>query len=406
MATDAEGQRFEDVDWDTIDTARINPTPERAVLLIGLSILITLYLYDTYVAHVYFLFDWQLNRIDWLTLIGTVMIVAYVGVPALRNRKTTVRTIHQLLSRPTTAVASGVLGLVVLVGLLGPVAPGSAELRFDRSFHPPYGASIPNAAVGNCQGEVTSAEDTILRTCEGTLSVYPFGANSDGIPMEVLIADGARVALYVAVFTIAFVIPLATAIGVIAGLRGGLIDDVLMSYVDVQLSIPAIIVYVIGYMYWNTSLLLLLVTFGLPSWGGIARLVRSEVLQRREDGYVMVARSFGGPPSYIARRHLLPNITNTLLPAVFQLIALLILVEAGVAFLGFQEAFVYSWGETIANGIRQDSMPPVSVDGREIGPHDVWWVATFPALALSLTLVSCKLVGDGLRDALDPRAEH
>ncbi|WP_290810238.1 ABC transporter permease, partial [Halovivax sp.] len=162
----------------------------------------------------------------------------------------------------------------------------------------------------------------------------------------------------------------------------------------------------IGYMYWNPSLLLLLVTFGLLSWGGIARLVRSEVLQRREAGYVMVARSLGASRGYVARRHVLPNITNTLVPAVFQLFALLILVEAGVAFLGFQEVYTYSWGLTIAEGVDPGEMPPVDLHGRPLGPHDVWWVATFPAIALSLTLVAFKLVGDGLRDALDPRGQH
>jgi peptide/nickel transport system permease protein len=137
----------------------------------------------------------------------------------------------------------------------------------------------------------------------------------------------------------------------------------------------------------------LLATFGLLSWGPVARLVRSEVLQRREDGYVVVARSLGGSDSYVARRHVLPNVTNTLVPAVFHLFAILILAEAGVAFLGFSNVELYSWGSTIAEGLSPDRM----------GAYQVWWISTVPAVALAATVVALKLAGDGLRDVLDPR---
>ncbi|WP_306056767.1 ABC transporter permease [Natronococcus wangiae] len=231
---------------------------------------------------------------------------------------------------------------------------------------------------------------------------YPLGTNERGHPMGHLLVEGARVTLSVLVFTAAFVVPLATIVGIVAGFRGGLVDDLLMSYVDVQLCIPAIVVFFIGYMYWNVSLLLLLVTFGLLSWGGIARLVRSETLQRREDGYVLVARSLGASRSYVAKRHIVPNITNTLVPAIFHLLALLVLVEAGVAFLGFHHVELYSWGSTMQEGLD----PHFSGIGLSMHPHQVWWVSTFPAIALTLTLASLKLAGDGVRDALDPRNSH
>ncbi|WP_245998579.1 ABC transporter permease [Halalkalicoccus subterraneus] len=220
--------------------------------------------------------------------------------------------------------------------------------------------------------------------------------------MGFLLISGARVALYIVVFTAAFVVPLAAAVGIIAGLRGGLVDSLLMSYVDIQLSIPAIILYFLGYAYWNPSLLLLLATFGLLSWGGIARLVRSEVLQRREDGHVLVARSLGASRLYIAKRHILPNVTNTLVPAIFHLFAMLVLIEAGIAFLGFHDLELYSWGSTISESI--NAAVPGYVQSRADEPaYMIWWVSTLPALALTMTVFSFKLVGDCLRDALDPR---
>jgi peptide/nickel transport system permease protein len=166
-----------------------------------------------------------------------------------------------------------------------------------------------------------------------------------------------------------------------------------MGYVDLQLCLPAMVVYLVANAYYNTSLLVLLGAFGLLSWGGIARLVRSEVLQRREAGHVRVARGYGASWRYVARKHILPNVTNTLVPAVFQLLALLVLIEAGIAFLGFHDVQLYSWGSTISEGL-----------GRSAG--DGWWIAAFPAVALVTTVLSLKLVGDGLRDALDPRGDR
>ncbi len=403
MQQDDWSPRFETIDWGEIDTSRRAFTPERTVFLLGIVGLVALYLYDTYVAHVYITADWIIQPVDWVFLLGSVVLLAYVGVPIVRHRGMAMSVLRKLFTKRIYVAAAGLLGLFVFLGLLGTVVAGSARLRFEYAWHPPAGVSIPLAG-GECLGE-TSTGEGITQYCHGTLSAYQLGANHEGIAMDWLVIAGARTALYVAVFTAAFIVPLAFVVGVLAGFRGGLIDDLLMSYVDMQLSIPAIIIYFIGYMYWNPSLLLLLVVFGFLSWGGIARLVRSEVLQRREAGYVMVSQSLGASRTYVARRHILPNITNTLIPAVFQLIALLILVEAGVAFLGFQEAYASSWGTTIAQGV---DFTQVVGGGRGeiIEPHDYWWVSTFPALALGLTLVAFKLVGDGLRDALDPRTEY
>ncbi|SFB75281.1 peptide/nickel transport system permease protein [Halobiforma haloterrestris] len=386
--------RFERVDWEEIDRSGRSLSSTRATVAVSLLAFAALYTLET--AGIVSL-GWHLERIDWVILLGLVVLGSLVGVPAVRRPEVTRRIISRLVSRPIHAAAAGFLAALSLVGIFGSLILGSPELSFAHRLHAPYGFASQAGWHAECLGEIHQGEG-ITRYCEGSLS-YPLGTNHRGHPMGYLLVEGARITLYVLVFTAAFIVPLASTVGVVAGFRGGRIDDFLTSYIDVQLCVPAIVAFFIGYMYWNASLLLLLVMFGLLSWGGIARLVRSETLQRREDGHVLVARSLGASPVYIAKRHIVPNITNTLVPAIFHLLALLVLVEAGVAFLGFHDIELYSWGSTIQEGLD----PPVTGVGLRMAAHEIWWVSTLPAVALTLTLASLKLVGDGLRDALDPR---
>ncbi|SDQ19601.1 ABC transporter permease [Natronobacterium texcoconense] len=391
--------RFEDVDWDEINRSRRFVTPARATLLIGLAIVGALFLYDSLVAHVYLIADWRSDWIDWVFLVSIVVVLAYGIVPALERRRTVVRTLRRLRSRPLVLSAGGYLVLLGIVGLLWPLLdPGSSPTVYH--YNPPVG--FTSEVHAQCFG--STAGDPLDETCYGTLQ-YPLGTDSMGERTELLVLAGARPALYVLAIGGVLVVPIATAVGVIAGLRGGLVDKLLMSYVDLQLSIPAILIYFVVYMYYGPSLLVLLLAFGLFSWGGIARLVRSEVLQRRDDGHVTVARSLGASELYVVKRHVLPNITNTLLPAVCHLLALLVLYEAGVAFLGFHEASVDSWGSTISQSITAEIAGQHQTRA-SVPAYQIWWLSTLPALALTLTMVSFKLLGDGLRDALDPRGER
>lgn len=383
--------RFERVDWTEIDTDRRVVTAERALFVLGLLAVAGLFLYDRFYAHIYLVAQWVVTPIDWAVMTGLVGLVSFGVVPALRNRAAVRRTYESIRSRPVLTGALAFLAVFGVVGTVLPILLGRPDLHFGYAYQPPVGVTVDAGWSPNCFGTIKQGQG-IQRYCEGSILI-PLGTNGRGQLMEAMLVAGARPAIYVVLFTAAFIVPLATAVGVAAGFRGGRLDDLLMTYVDVQLCLPAIFLYFIGYMYVGPSLLLLLATFGLLSWGPVARLVRSEVLQRREDGYVVVARSLGGSDSYVARRHVLPNVTNTLVPAVFHLFAILILAEAGVAFLGFSDVELYSWGSTIAEGLSPDRM----------AAHEVWWISTVPAVALAATVVALKFAGDGLRDVLDPR---
>ncbi|WP_439025817.1 ABC transporter permease [Haloarchaeobius sp. DT45] len=226
--------------------------------------------------------------------------------------------------------------------------------------------------------------------CYGTWA-DPLGTNRWGKSMVQLVFDGMRVALQVALISSVLIVPLATLTGTVAGYVGGLVDDLLMSYVDIQQTVPAIVVYMITAHVFGRSLFVLVLVFGLLSWGGAARLVRSEVLQRREEDYITAAESAGAGKSRIMFHHILPNVSNAVLTSVTRQIPQLILAEAAIAFLNLNDIMLISWGETI--NISLKFLP------------DGWWMSTIPVVFLAVTVLSFSVLGDALRDVLDPRGD-
>lgn len=406
MSSD-DSPRFETIDWDEVSRSRRLFTAQRVTALVGFVLVFGVYLYNTQITDYYLVGKWHPERIHWVFISSVVILLAYGLVPLLKKRDSVRNTLARLRSKPGSVLAGGYLGLLGFVGLFGPVLNLGPSHNFRYNYNPPIGFTVKENKEGirsyrECAG--TETGDAFGRACQGSME-YPLGTTRQGEALQEVIMAGARPALYVIVIGAVFVVPLATAVGIVAGLRGGLLDKLLMSYVDLQLSLPAILIYFVIFITHGPSLLVLLVAFGLFSWGGIARLVRSEVKQRRERGHVVVARSLGAPWRYIARRHIVPNITNTLVPAICQLLALFVLYEAGVAFIGFYEVELQSWGSTISQAITAEVGGQMQTRDT-IAAARIWWVSTFPAIALTLTMVSFKVLGDGLRDALDPRGEH
>lgn len=386
-----DSAEFERVDWDEIERGwRHRVSTERAVLFVGLLAVVGLLWSHRSDGGAYLVMRWNVGWEDWVLLLSTVVLTAYVLVPLVRNRHRARRYLGRLRGRWGTLLSLGYLGLVLLFGfqaLLGDLRP---DLTLDR-YQPPVGASISTEHIRDCVGE-TTGDGVWDGTCYGTWE-YPLGTHRFGFEMTDLLALGARPVVYIVLVTVGLIVPLATVVGLVAGYHGGLVDDLLMAYVDAQLSLPAILVYLVAYMFVFNSMFVFLVAFGLLAWGGIARIVRSETLQRREEGYVLSARAVGSSRWYVIRRHIFPNVTNSVLPATFHLIAIVILTEAGLSFLGFHP-MEWSWGQTIGNGLQH---PP--------DPIDAWWTSTLPVVALAVTVASCKVAGDGLRDVLDPRGE-
>jgi peptide/nickel transport system permease protein len=381
----ANDRPFEEaIDWDSIEDSRGFP-PRVWALTVGLGFLGALYGYHRYVVDVYLVFEWKLGWFDWLFLLSVVFFVAYVVVPAIQRPRFVARIWARFRRQRGAVVALGFLLLVVAMGVFGPVVRSTSH-NLTHALNPPLFASVEIYQVTECAGRVRDVR------CYGSLQ-YPLGTDQFGRDVLGMLFQGARVTTYIGFVTAMFVVPLATAVGLLAGYRGGIVDDVVGAAIDIQQTLPALIVYILLVSLLSRSLWLLVLVFGIFGWGTVARLVRSETKQRAQTGYVLAAKSEGASAAHIARRHLLPNVTNTVVMAMAHLIPLLVLIEAGVAYVGFSNPGFDSWGRTIALGVDPDYTPI----------WEQWWVATWPALFLSGTVLACKLVGDALRDALDPR---
>ncbi|MFT4884008.1 MAG: peptide/nickel transport system permease protein [Natronomonas sp.] len=389
-AEESAHAEFERIDWDRIEESPPRPALEHVAFVVGLLALCAVYLYHDRSGETYLVSRWIVGRADWLLLFSAVVLAAYGAVPLLRDPKRAVRLVGRLRRHPATALSLVFLAGVVVMALWALLTDFRPDLTL-QSFQPPVWDTVPYfTSQGDCVGRLAEGYDP-ERPCYGTWQ-FPLGTDRWGYGMIDLLLVGARPIAYATIVALGVIVPLATGVGLVAGYYGGLVDDLLMAYVDIQLSVPAVVLYLIAFMFILNSMFVFLVAFGLLSWGGIARVVRSETLQRREEGYVLSARAVGAPDRYVLRRHLLPNVTNTAVPAAFHLVAVIVLTEAGLSFLGFNVSF-QSWGMTVAEGLFN-------------GPRTVvWWNSTFPAIALALTVGAFKVVGDGLRDALDPRGE-
>jgi oligopeptide transport system permease protein len=217
-----------------------------------------------------------------------------------------------------------------------------------------------------------------------------FGTDANGRDLFVRVAAGARVSLAIGLVTTLVAVVIGILYGAIAGYAGGRTDQVMMRVVDVLYALPLFFAIIILVTVFGRNIFLVFLAIGAVEWLTIARIVRGQTLSAKQTEYVEAARSLGASPARIVLRHIVPNVIGPVIVFSTLLVPTVILVESFLSFLGLgvQEPST-SWGLLISQGVGALDTAP--------------WLLVAPAAFLAATMFAFNFIGDGLRDALDPK---
>jgi peptide/nickel transport system permease protein len=307
-----------------------------------------------------------------------------IGGPLYNNRRL-INYYWQRTRKNKLAVAGlAFVIFLILLALIGPLFTLDPTLvNFEDKSLPPVGLSTEVSIYNIATGEFTTSK---------TYGIWkhPLGTDSKGRDMLAMLISGARISLWVGLIATGIAIFLGALIGVMSAYFGGWADNVLMRFTDVMMTFPFFLLLVMIVFIFGSSLALIVLVIGLTGWTGAARLIRSEALSLRTREFVTAAKALGASDSRVIFRHLLPNVISLIIIMATLSIPGVILAEAALSFIGLGDPSVTSWGIILESG--QQSL------------DTSWWVAVEPGVMLLLTVLAFNFLGDGLRDAFDPRS--
>jgi peptide/nickel transport system permease protein len=255
----------------------------------------------------------------------------------------------------------GLVSLVVLLALLGPTIAPRNPSKLD-----------------------------LLSILQGPSAAHPFGTDNLGRDLFSRVIVGARISIEVAVIILSLSVVFGTLLGIVSGLAGGLVDEIVMRFTDLFLAFPAFVLAAAIAATLGPSLHNTVLALAVVFWPWYTRLARGQVLSLREREFVLAARVAGAGTFSIAVRHLVRNVLPVIVVQVSLDVGYAILATSSLSFLGLgAQPPAPEWGALIT-------------DGRSF-IQTAWWWATFPGIALALTVLGFNLLGDGLRDWIDPR---
>lgn len=374
------GATFEEVDWDAQKVSKHTYTRRDLAEVASFLLLGAVFAYD-------FVFldagdpligNWNVLGVEWM-FIATLLLMWFHMVMPLYERPRLRRFYWRRFKNNKVAVASLIYLVVIFtIGIFGPALMDPPQAQFVDRLKPPL------FVTEQIRGEMVT----------GTMA-HPLGTSQQGRDVLKLIVYGMRVSMEVGLISTAFAVLVGAVVGTLAAFATSVdawvIDEVLMRYVDVQAVFPTFILLLLLTYMFGQHMWMIVFLLGFFSWEGIARTVRGEALQRAEAEYILAARAAGADTAHILRRHLIPNSSNSIIVSAAVLIPIFILTEASLAFLGFSDPSLHSWGQTISKGqgyLRQ-----------------AWWVSFFPGVFLFFTVLGFNFIGEAMQDAMDPRRD-
>ncbi len=352
----------------------------RNLIFIGMFlILILILLLDIY------LVDQILEPLGYFYLFFAILVIFYGLYPLYVNRRLTKYYWERTKRHRLSVFGLAFIVFLVVVALIGPfLTQDPTKVDFQEKNMPPLGFSIQQSVYD------LKTEEFVMSETQGTWR-HPLGTDDKGRDMLAMLVSGARISLQVGLLATLMAVLIGTIMGVVSAYYGGWVDNALMRFTDVVMTFPFFLLLVLIIFIFGPSLIFIILAIGLTGWTGAARLVRSDTLSLRTREFIMASKSLGASDSRIIFRHLIPNVISSVIVIATLFIPGAILAEAALSFIGLGDPTVTSWGIILNAGQR-------SLD-------TAWWVAVEPGIMLFLTVLAFNFLGDGIRDAFDPRSQ-
>lgn len=352
----------------------------RNLIFIGILLVLVLIIFlDIY------LIDQILDPFEYFYLFFAILLIFYVLYPLYTNRRLTKYYWDRTRKHRLSLFGLAFILLLVAVALFGPLfTDDPTKVNFDEKNRPPLGFSIQQSIYDVNSGQFVTTE------YPGTWQ-HPLGTDDKGRDMLAMLISGARVSLQVGLLASMIAIFIGSILGVLSAYFGGWVDMALMRFTDIMMTFPFFLLLVFIIFIFGPSLVFIILVIGLTGWTGTARLVRSEALSLRTREFIMASKSLGASDTRIIFRHLIPNVMSSIIVIATLSVPGVILAEAALSFIGLGDPTVASWGLILNAGQR-------SLD-------TAWWVAVEPGFMLFLTVLAFNFLGDGIRDAFDPRSQ-
>jgi len=390
MATE-KSEQFDQVDWNDLSrSGRFDLSINSIGMLLTALPLVLLAVYDRFLigqrtqTFEFLGIERGLATIDFFFIFTLFLAFWYLVLPLYQNPRMT-RYYWKEFKRNRPAVVSlGWLGIVFVGGLVGPLVMNAPQQDLFIAYQPPVFTSVVDTTPATCVGEVMNGR------CYGTWQ-HPLGTTQGGKDVFTMIVYGMTISMQIAFITTTIVATIGISFGTLSAYAGGWVDEIMMRFVDIILSFPTFLMFLLILYIYGAGLGMFIVVFSLFAWGGTARYIRSKSLSISEEEFIKASRISGASTYQVIRGHVVPNAASSIITQLTLLIPGFLLAEAQLAFLGIGDSTVPSWGQLISAGRSDLSFAP--------------WIVLAPGIVLFLTILAFNFLGDALLDALNPEAE-